>query len=348
MGSQSPLVTSPRARCSRLSPSLVRGAASEPWPRLVHGGKGSWSGLGQFSAQGTRGARGAGRAAAGTWHPLTGCPGPVPRARVEGRTDPNWPHTPWPQRRAARSLPHHAAGWGSAPRRPGTEASERPTRSPAPEAAGLGSVPGLPGQGSSGRREPLCHSVCDLGHVPCPWGPGSPDTGLLATVCSPRGPGSPDAGLRRGHAAAKPGRHADVFGGSSGHRGRSVSPTTGDVRDMSPRHPGGRRRSGSHTLSLPSSDEVMAANVRWLSLINSPALINFFPISPDIIHYHKCQLCRMFPSCFPAPHERCVFDTVQNPWWRVDAPPVRRENVEGATEFSKRLLRIHSHNQICF
>lgn len=168
VGSQSLLATSPRARCSRLSPSLVRGAASEPWPRLVHGGKGSWSGLGQFSAQGTWGARGAGRAAAGTGHPLTGCPGPVPRAGVKGRTDPNWPHTRRPQRRAARSLPHHAAGWGSAPRRPGTEASERPMRSPAPEAAGLGSVPGLPGQGSSGRREPLCHSVRDLGHVPCP------------------------------------------------------------------------------------------------------------------------------------------------------------------------------------
>lgn len=42
-----------------------------------------------------------GAAAAGTRHPLIGSPGPVLRARAEGRTDPDGPHTPRPQWRAA-------------------------------------------------------------------------------------------------------------------------------------------------------------------------------------------------------------------------------------------------------
>lgn len=79
-----------------------RGAASELWPYLVHGSKGSWWGPGQFSARGPGGpGELGGAAAAGTRHPLIGSPGPVLRAGAEGRTDPDGPHTPRPQWRAA-------------------------------------------------------------------------------------------------------------------------------------------------------------------------------------------------------------------------------------------------------
>lgn len=95
-----------------------RGAASELWPYLVHGGKGSWWGPGQFSARGPGGpGELGGAAAAGTRHPLIGSPGPVLRAGAEGRTDPDGPHTPQPQWRAA--LP-------SAPPRSRVETSRLP------------------------------------------------------------------------------------------------------------------------------------------------------------------------------------------------------------------------------
>lgn len=58
----------------------------------------------------------------------------------------------------------------------------------------------------------------------------------------------------------------------------------------------------------------MIVNVHWISLINSLTLINFLPISPDIIYYHKCQLCRVFASWHKV---RCVtqmlwFEPVQD------------------------------------
>lgn len=79
VGSQPPLATSPRARCGRLS---SRGAASELWPYLVHGGKGSWWGPGQFSA---RGPGGPGELGGGgsSWHaaPPHRLPGPSSQSR---------------------------------------------------------------------------------------------------------------------------------------------------------------------------------------------------------------------------------------------------------------------------
>lgn len=75
----------------------------------------------------------------------------------------------------------------------------------------------------------------------------------------------------------------------------------------------------------------MIVNVCWLSLINSLTLINFLPISPDIIYYHKCQLCRV---CASWNKIRCVTQVLQPGYRRgqrpvvgVDAPPVGPRNV---------------------
>lgn len=119
------------------------------------------------------GARGAWRAGGGRQQLARGTPSSAPRAQFSepgpkgGRTLTG--HIPPASVAGCPALcptPQPGGDVLSAPRGPGTEASERLTRSPAPEAAGQGSVPGLTGQGSSGQREPLCYSGRDLGTYP--------------------------------------------------------------------------------------------------------------------------------------------------------------------------------------
>lgn len=89
-----------------------RGAASELWPYLVHGSKGSWWGPGQFSARGPGGpGELGGAAAAGTRHPLIGSraqfsePGPKGGRTLTGHIPPGLSGG------LPRPLPHPAAGW---------------------------------------------------------------------------------------------------------------------------------------------------------------------------------------------------------------------------------------------
>lgn len=94
----------------------------------------------------------------------------------------------------------------------------------------------------------------------------------------------------------------------------------------------------------------MITNVHWISLINSPTLINFLPISPDTTHYHKRQLRGMFPSRNTTrwAHEAAFLRPcrVGGGGWAC-----RRRDMEGwgggEPLLSKHLRRIRHRNQVC-